>query len=103
MIDEFFTAPLSQQYSGFTNLKPKKKTEIMNNYFDTVLATQHDQLIQRAITQLVLLKSQQAELSQQVGQELFAIIYGPLRPPQDQNLPQVQDDNEYLLNNCRKS
>jgi hypothetical protein len=80
MMDEIFTTPLSLQYNGFSNLKPKKKTEIMNHYFDTVLAAQHDQLIQRAITQVVLLKSQQSLLGNDVSQQLFAIIYEPLRP-----------------------
>jgi hypothetical protein len=93
MMDEIFTTPLTQQYHGFTNLKPKKKTEMMNNYFDTVLATQQDELIQRAITQLVLLKSQQAGLENDVSQQLFAIIYEALRPrqapPQDDNFLNV--------------
>jgi hypothetical protein len=86
-----FTTPLSQQHHGFSNLKPKKKTERMNNYFDTVLATEHDQLIPRAITQLVLLKSPQAELSQQISQKLFGLLYAPLRPCQNQNPPQDED------------
>jgi hypothetical protein len=91
MMDEIFTAPLSQQHHGFANLKQKKKTEMMNTYFDTALAAQHDQLIQRGIAQLVLLKSQQADLNHQVSQQLFGIIYEPLSPHQDQNPPQGQN------------
>jgi hypothetical protein len=91
MIDEFFKTPLTQQYSYFTDLKPKRKTEMMNNYLNITLATQHDRLIQRAITLLVILKVQQAQLEQKVSQQLFAVIYEPLRPQQAQGPPQDQD------------
>jgi hypothetical protein len=38
-----------------------------NTYFDSSLAAQHDQLIERAVTQLVMLKTQQAGLQQEIS------------------------------------
>jgi hypothetical protein len=66
---------------------------LIYNYFDTTLATQHDQLIERAITKLVLLKSQQAELDNQTGQQLYGFIYINLNhdQPQAQAPPKDQD------------
>jgi hypothetical protein len=62
MMDKIFHTPLSQTVSGYGNLKPKRKTEAMNASFDQNLANQQKQLFQRAITQFVLLKRQQAQL-----------------------------------------
>jgi hypothetical protein len=59
MMDKIFHTPLSRTVSGYKNLKPKRKTDIMNTYFDNILSKQHNQLIQSATEQLLLLKSQQ--------------------------------------------
>jgi hypothetical protein len=68
---------------------------MMNHYFDTTLAVQHDQLIQRAIAQLILLKSQQSHLGQDITQQLYGIIYNNLKPlsqvPNQPPPPQDQD------------
>jgi hypothetical protein len=39
---------------------------MMNNYFDTTLGIKHEELIQRAITPLVMLQSQQSQLDQNI-------------------------------------
>jgi hypothetical protein len=79
MIDDLFTTPLSQTIPDYVNLKSKKKTEAMNDYFDQNYANQHSQLLQRAITQLILLKSEITQLDQQTGQDLFNVIYNNLK------------------------
>jgi hypothetical protein len=42
MMDNFFIKPLTQQDGNLADLKLKRKTEMMNHYFDTALATQHN-------------------------------------------------------------
>jgi hypothetical protein len=64
----------------------------MNNYFDNNLANQHDQLIQRAITQLLMLKSHQVQLDQNVVQNIFNEIYKSLNHQVPQSvIPSVEN------------
>jgi hypothetical protein len=100
MMDKIFHTPLSQSVSGYENLKPKRKTEIMNHYFDNTLASQHNTLIQSATEQLLLLKSQQTDLEQQEANNIYYLIYNSLKtePVQIQQQPQNQNDDEFLQN-----
>jgi hypothetical protein len=63
----------------------------MNTYLHNTLASPHDQLIQRAITQLVLMKGQQTQLDQQTGQQLYTLIHNSFNHNQEQAPPQDQD------------
>jgi hypothetical protein len=81
MIDDIFTTPLSQQFNDFTSLKPKRKTDIMNNFFDEHLAKERDQLFQRAISGIITLKSQRDNISPNVQQTLFRYIYDAFDHP----------------------
>jgi flagellar hook-basal body complex protein FliE len=81
MMDDIFTTPLSQQYNDFANLKPKRKTDIMNSYFDEYLSKERDQLFQRTITGLILLKSQRNNIPQNSQQILFRNIYDSFDHP----------------------
>jgi hypothetical protein len=78
MMDKIFHTPLSQQVNGYGNLKPKRKTAIMNNYLDNPLFRQSNQLIHSATEQLLLLKSQQTNLSQDDMNHLFSLICNSL-------------------------
>jgi hypothetical protein len=49
---------LRQTRLYFDSVKPKRKTEETNTYFDSTFDTQHDQLLQRSITVLIGMKQQ---------------------------------------------
>jgi hypothetical protein len=74
MINNLITTSLSKSIPDFINIKSKRKTEAINAYFDSNLANQHAQLLQRAITQLVLLQSEHTQIDQQTAQDLFNSI-----------------------------
>jgi hypothetical protein len=78
MTDDFLTTPLLQSIPDFINLKPKKKSESMNDYFDQNLANQQKHLFQRVISQLVYLKSEHTQMDQQTGQGIYNLIYNSL-------------------------
>jgi hypothetical protein len=99
-------SPIRQIHTNFDNLKPKRKTDLTNNFFDNYLSGKLGTLIQNAIALLILTKSQTVKMDENIQQEYASIIYNlipktqPAAPPRKNLLrsssPQAQLTNEFL-------
>jgi hypothetical protein len=58
MLDELLYESIRNEFPDFNNFKPKQKRELSNRYFDTNLAGQHRQLIEKTLNGLIILKQQ---------------------------------------------